>query len=116
MTAISFSIATILPLTTVPSNASSSPYVSFNSAVKSSRVGARDCMEAIGSPNCALLFGQRRLWVRVDVQESADRKGPHVIRAWPLSPLLAAEPAYLAGDGSPRLIAMWGAHAASASR
>jgi hypothetical protein len=31
-------------------------------------------MEAIGSPNCALLFGQRRLWVRVDVQASADRK------------------------------------------
>src|SRR5580704_16029788 len=58
-------------------------------------------MEAIGSPSCALLFGQRRLWVRVDVQASADRKGPRVICARPLSPLLAAEPAYLAGGGSP---------------
>jgi hypothetical protein len=38
-------------------------------------------MEAIGSPNCALLFGQRRLWVRVDVQASADRKGLRAIGA-----------------------------------
>jgi len=69
--------------------------------VKSSRVGARDCIEAIGSPNCALLFGQRRLWVRVDIQASADRKVPRIIGARPLSPLQAAEPAYLAGGGSP---------------
>src|SRR5271163_5202827 len=47
------------------------------------------------------MVGQRRLWVRVDVQASADRKGPRVTGARPLSPLLAAEPAYLAGGGSP---------------
>src|ERR1700729_81386 len=101
MTAISFSIATILPLTTVPSNASSSPYVSFNSAVKSSRVGARDCIEAIGSPNCALLFGQRRLWVRVDIQASADRKVPRIIGARPLSPLQADGRAFWPGGEPP---------------
>jgi len=73
-------------------------------------------MEAIGSPNCALLFGQRRLWVRVDVQASADRKGPAQTardpyhRFWRLSRRIwpAAE--------AQGLIAMWGAHAASASR
>jgi hypothetical protein len=41
-------------------------------------------MEAIGSPNCALLFGQRRLSVRVDVQASADRKGARITGARPL--------------------------------
>ena len=39
MTARSFSMAVILPLTTLPSKASSCERVSFSSAAKSSRVG-----------------------------------------------------------------------------
>jgi hypothetical protein len=46
-------------------------------------------------------FGPRRLWVRVNVQAPADRKGPRVINARPSSPLFAAEPAYTADGGSP---------------
>ena len=72
-------------------------------------------MEAIGSPTEPVLFGQRRLWVRVDVQAPAIRKGQRDQRATLIAALRGLAGASADG-GSPSAVAIWGAHAASASR
>ena len=56
MTARSFSMAVILPLTTLPSKAVSSPRLSFSRASKSAREGFMDSVPAvvlIYAPSCA---------------------------------------------------------------
>ena len=52
MTARSFSMAVIVPLTTLPSKASSPDMLSFKSAAKSSRVG----FISFCSPTAVLIF------------------------------------------------------------